>query len=210
LKMNWRARSMEQPRISPVVSWQLKEALLGGHSIQFACPHCNSGLNSPLKDAGTADTCPNCQGVFLLPIDAAKRAQSIQAQKSAEKAERQRRQDEERRQRESRESADQQALAARQQAALEEHNRRASAQNAANAAARRRYLDAVSDLRRTYKVLLADSAQEAEVVCNRMGFEGWELEQSFSDTFVYKGCCGPESKRQFVLIFSQPCNVLDK
>ena len=56
-------------------------------------------------------------------------------------------------------------------------------------------------------MILADSPEAAEESCNYMGHEGWDLEQSFTDTFHYQQCCGINSKRQFVLIFSQPLDV---
>lgn len=93
---------------------------------------------------------------------------------------------------------------AEDEAARNAHQHR---KDAAKAAERERHLNAVADQRKKYKVVLADSATHAEEVCNFMGFEGWKLEQSFTDTFTYSQCCGTTSKRQFVLVFSQPLDV---
>jgi hypothetical protein len=99
--------------------------------------------------------------------------------------------------------------AAQQKKAAQDAARTAQQQreNAVVAAERERYLRAVADHRKKYRVILADSAEQAEHVCNSMGWEGWELEQSFTDTFTYAQCCGTTSKRQFVLVFSQPLEV---
>ncbi|MDA1050127.1 MAG: hypothetical protein O3C40_06565 [Planctomycetota bacterium] len=107
------------------------------------------------------------------------------------------------RQKQAQEAAAQQARAAQEAARTAQQQR----DDAVRAVERERYLSAVSDHRKKYKVVLADSAEEAEKTCNFMGFEGRELEQSFTDTFTYQQCCGPTSKRQFVLVFSQPLEV---
>jgi hypothetical protein len=72
---------------------------------------------------------------------------------------------------------------------------------------RARYLASVSDHRKRFSVVVTDPG-DAERQCNKMGFEGWVLEQAFAETFAHSNCCGgPEFRRQFVLIFSQPLGV---
>lgn len=70
--------------------------------------------------------------------------------------------------------------------------------------AHEQHLMSLKSFRRRYQIVLADSVEQASSVCNKMGYEGWELEQAFSDTFTYTMCCGNNTKRQFVLVFSQP------
>lgn len=93
----------------------------------------------------------------------------------------------------------------------EQQERQARAQQEVaerEAHARAEYLKSVQSDRRRYKVVVCEP-NAAEPMCNRMGFEGWNLEQAFAESFSYPVCggCGqPEVRRQFVLVFSQPLN----
>jgi Zn-finger nucleic acid-binding protein len=44
-----------------------RNPVTGSPYVHFACPKCEAALNSPLKDAGQAETCPQCQGTFRTP-----------------------------------------------------------------------------------------------------------------------------------------------
>ena len=69
---------------------------------------------------------------------------------------------------------------------------------------RARYLESVKNLQKHYKIAITDP-HDSERVCNQMGFEGWELDQAFAETFSYQPCCGARVfERKFVLVFSQP------
>jgi hypothetical protein len=46
---------------------ELKTSVLGRQSLSYDCPHCETGLTSPLDDAGKDDTCPDCGESFAVP-----------------------------------------------------------------------------------------------------------------------------------------------
>lgn len=66
--------------------------------------------------------------------------------------------------------------------------RAAEQHEAAKRMERERYLQAVSAHRRRYKVVVTDP-HDSERVCNQLGFEGWDLEQAFAETFSHQPCC---------------------
>ena len=39
----------------------------GGQRIKYNCPSCDERLRSPINEAGTTDTCPNCYVQFTVP-----------------------------------------------------------------------------------------------------------------------------------------------
>jgi uncharacterized Zn finger protein (UPF0148 family) len=41
--------------------------LLGGYTVAYECPKCSTALKSPLDEAGTADSCPQCGTQFVVP-----------------------------------------------------------------------------------------------------------------------------------------------
>ena len=75
---------------------QIKKRLLGGYSVSYNCPYCDSRPTSSLNEAGTNDICPDCSRQFVVPGTSGK--DRIQAQKDVterqrhEKAERDRQQ----------------------------------------------------------------------------------------------------------------------
>jgi hypothetical protein len=69
----------------PVTNWRLRQGMLGAFTIQYTCPHCDSKLSSPVKDAGNTDNCPECHRVFVLPIEAGTQAAAIQQEQDAKK-----------------------------------------------------------------------------------------------------------------------------
>lgn len=198
---------MSQPAAYQVTKWELQQKMLGRFTIRYTCPACGSILSSPVNNAGKTDSCPDCNSVFVLPVEAAKQAEAIQREREAAKAAEQRAQnqakEEEKRRIQAEKEAERQAMERRQQ----QQAAAIAAERAAAAQKRQEYLNKVSFHQKKYRVILADSAEHAESICNSMGFEGWDLEQSFTDTFHYQQCCGSQSKRQFVLIFSQRLDV---
>jgi len=46
---------------------KLKKSLLGKHSLAYACPNCGARLTSPVDDAGTQDSCPDCGRPYVVP-----------------------------------------------------------------------------------------------------------------------------------------------
>lgn len=46
---------------------EIKTSVLGRQSLSYDCPHCETGLTSPLDDAGKDDSCPECGGSFAVP-----------------------------------------------------------------------------------------------------------------------------------------------
>ena len=75
---------------------EIKKRLLGGYSVSYNCPYCDSRLTSSLNEAGTNDICPDCSRQFVVPGTSEK--DRIQAQEDVterqrhEKAERDRQQ----------------------------------------------------------------------------------------------------------------------
>jgi hypothetical protein len=45
----------------------LKKSLLGAYFLHYSCPKCGGQLSSPVDDAGANDTCPDCNGSFIVP-----------------------------------------------------------------------------------------------------------------------------------------------
>ena len=50
-----------------MIEFVVKKSVLGGYTVAYRCPRCNSSLKSPLNDAGKSDTCPDCGTPFLVP-----------------------------------------------------------------------------------------------------------------------------------------------
>lgn len=51
----------------PPDRYEVTSSLIGAKTVRFDCPGCKTGLTSPLKDAGTADNCPECLAKFMVP-----------------------------------------------------------------------------------------------------------------------------------------------
>ncbi|MFA5864741.1 MAG: hypothetical protein WC975_08640 [Phycisphaerae bacterium] len=49
------------------MDYSIKKDLVHGEFVVYQCPSCQGQLESPLKDAGTNDTCPMCQKSFTVP-----------------------------------------------------------------------------------------------------------------------------------------------
>ena len=69
---------------------EVTKNIFGTLRVGYDCPHCKERLRSPLKDAGTVDSCPNYHVQFTVPgTDALKREQrrqhAEQEQKEAER-----------------------------------------------------------------------------------------------------------------------------
>lgn len=66
--------------------------VFGTLRVVYECPHCKERLKSPLKDAGTSDSCPNCRARFIVPgADVLQREQARQqAEQERKRAEQQR------------------------------------------------------------------------------------------------------------------------
>jgi uncharacterized Zn finger protein (UPF0148 family) len=47
--------------------FKIKKGMLGGYTIAYDCPHCSTALKSPLDEAGTVDTCPECNRPLTVP-----------------------------------------------------------------------------------------------------------------------------------------------
>ena len=198
---------MSNPPAQPVTEWKLQQGVLGRFSILYSCPNCGSDLTSPSNDAGRADTCPDCSCVFILPQEAATQLESIQKKREEAKVREQKAREQNKEEEQRRRRALQQAEYEAQLQRTKHQEAILAADAAARAAKRKEHLKAIGADQKKYRVILVDSAEAAEDVCNNMGFQGWDLDQSFTDTFNYQQCCGTESKRQFVLIFSQRLSV---
>lgn len=47
--------------------YEVKKNMLGTYVVHYSCVTCGAALNSPLDEAGVADTCPECSHHFTVP-----------------------------------------------------------------------------------------------------------------------------------------------
>jgi hypothetical protein len=47
--------------------YKIEMGFWGGWYVHYECPKCHERLNSPLDDAGIADSCPECSATFTVP-----------------------------------------------------------------------------------------------------------------------------------------------
>ena len=69
------------------MSYTIEKGLFGKVHVLYPCPTCHSGLTSPLDEAGTADTCPNCASKFTVPGEKELQAQRQQKEALRQQAE---------------------------------------------------------------------------------------------------------------------------
>ena len=51
-----------------IIKYEVKEHLLTGKPwVHFKCGNCRTGFRAELQEAGTEDTCLNCQRTFIIP-----------------------------------------------------------------------------------------------------------------------------------------------
>ncbi len=55
------------PQLGFVMAKLVKE--ITGYKVKYECPKCGETLKNPIKDAGSIDTCPNCNATFSVPGD---------------------------------------------------------------------------------------------------------------------------------------------
>lgn len=51
----------------PEIPYKLQKTISGKLRVKYECPACKSPLESELAEAGSKDTCPDCQKPFLVP-----------------------------------------------------------------------------------------------------------------------------------------------
>lgn len=61
---------------------QIKKTMFGGYRVTYDCLACGEKLRSPLDAAGTQDSCPNCNIIFVVP--GAKEREELKRTKDAE------------------------------------------------------------------------------------------------------------------------------
>lgn len=47
--------------------YEIRKTIFGKVNVHYPCPKCGEPLQSPLSEAGTADSCPNCSARFVVP-----------------------------------------------------------------------------------------------------------------------------------------------
>ena len=50
-----------------IEQFEVKKSLLGSYSTHYQCPNCSEWLKSPIAEAGTEDSCPECGTEFIVP-----------------------------------------------------------------------------------------------------------------------------------------------
>lgn len=73
------------------MSFKIYKTIAGKVRVKYNCPSCNEALESELAEAGSKDTCPNCQKPFVVPGEAKRKEfeaqlrQQLEAKKEAER-----------------------------------------------------------------------------------------------------------------------------
>lgn len=70
--------------------YEIRKTIFGNVNVHYPCPKCGERLESPLSDAGTADSCPDCGTRFVVPGADAKQSISRSEQAVREKRTQQR------------------------------------------------------------------------------------------------------------------------
>lgn len=65
--------------------YEIRKTIFGKVNVHYPCPRCGERLESPLSDAGTADSCPDCGTRFVVPGADAKQSISRNEQEAREK-----------------------------------------------------------------------------------------------------------------------------
>lgn len=65
--------------------YEIRKTIFGKVNVHYPCPKCGERLQSPLSDAGTADSCPDCGTRFEVPGADAKEPNSSNEQAVSEK-----------------------------------------------------------------------------------------------------------------------------
>jgi len=73
------------------MNFKVVKTLSGKIRVKYTCPHCGESLESELAEAGSRDTCPQCQNAFVVPGEAQRKEfeaqlrQQLEAKKEAER-----------------------------------------------------------------------------------------------------------------------------